>query len=60
MRIVLFSGFNMLSFSPGGSYLAFASLNDTLMGRLSYIWYGEEEQYPELVTIPWAKVRIYF
>ena len=52
---LLISDVRMMEFSPDGRYFTFAELNDSLVERFSYMWYGEG-QYPDVITIPYAKV----
>uniref|UniRef100_A0AAR2IWX3 Dipeptidyl-peptidase 4 n=1 Tax=Pygocentrus nattereri TaxID=42514 RepID=A0AAR2IWX3_PYGNA len=52
----MFSTNHALWWSPTGRYLAFAEFNDTNVHTIEYSWYGEG-QYPDMVVIPYPKVR---
>lgn len=50
-------------FSTQGSYLAFATFNDTEVGTYSYYYYVDksdpDDLYPELVDLKYPKVNVF-
>lgn len=52
----MFSTNHAMWWSPSGRFLAFAEFNDSDVHVIEYSWYGQG-QYPEIVTIPYPKVR---
>ncbi|XP_047210700.1 dipeptidyl peptidase 4 [Girardinichthys multiradiatus] len=50
----MFSSNRGVWWSPGGTYLAYAEFNDTLVHNIEYSWFGED-QYPSTISIPYPK-----
>lgn len=50
----VFASNGALWWSTNGAYLVYAEFNDTLVHRMEYTWYGNE-QYPETVSLPYPK-----
>uniref|UniRef100_A0A3B3ZSC2 Uncharacterized protein n=1 Tax=Periophthalmus magnuspinnatus TaxID=409849 RepID=A0A3B3ZSC2_9GOBI len=50
----VFASNGALWWSTNSVYLAYAEFNDTLVHKIEYTWYGNE-QYPETVSVPYPK-----
>uniref|UniRef100_A0A3B3ZSS7 Uncharacterized protein n=1 Tax=Periophthalmus magnuspinnatus TaxID=409849 RepID=A0A3B3ZSS7_9GOBI len=53
----VFASNGALWWSTNSVYLAYAEFNDTLVHKIEYTWYGNE-QYPETVSVPYPKDHI--
>lgn len=51
----VFASNEAIWWSTTGKYLAYAEFNNTEVQKVEFSWYGNE-QYPETVAIPYAKV----
>lgn len=50
-----------LWWSPNGSFLAYAEINDTEVPLIEYSFYSEDTlQYPKTIKIPYPKVCVIY